>query len=118
MLIRSRLLGCAVVAGVLAAVVAPDTRTLAAPQAPAGQPASAQQPGGGREGLAAAPNRRAAAGRGPVEALASRGGVLVDGSGAPPPGPVGVRVQGNRSTAGRGAGTHGLPPRTAVMRLP
>jgi imidazolonepropionase-like amidohydrolase len=65
-----------------------------------------------REPLTRAPNRRADEGRGPFKTLAIRGAILIDGSGAPPVGPVDIIVEGNRIQAVRSAGTPGLPLRT------
>ena len=85
--------------------------TLSAAQQPqppqrAGQ---AQEPR--RESLKAAPDRRADEGKGPFKTLAIRGVMLIDGSGAPPAGPMDVIVSGNRITAVRSAGTPGLAMR-------
>lgn len=74
-------------------------------------PAATQQPDGDRDPLTPAPNRRADEGKGPFKTLAIRGTMLVDGTGAPPQGPVDVIVQGNRITAVRSAGTPGVPRR-------
>ena len=40
-----------------------------------------------------------------------RGAMLIDGTGAPPRGPVDIVVEGNRIAAVRSAGTPGLPLR-------
>jgi imidazolonepropionase-like amidohydrolase len=63
------------------------------------------------ESLKAAPNRRADEGKGPFKTLVIRGVTLIDGTGAPPQGPVDIVVSGNRITAIRSAGTPGLPMR-------
>jgi imidazolonepropionase-like amidohydrolase len=63
------------------------------------------------ESLKAAPNRGANEGRGPFKTLVIRGVTLIDGTGAPPQGPMDIVVSGNRITAIRSAGTPGLPMR-------
>jgi imidazolonepropionase-like amidohydrolase len=55
----------------------------------------AQQPRS-RDGLNPAPNRRADEGKGPFQAMAIRGAMLIDGTGAPPRGPVDIIVEANR----------------------
>jgi imidazolonepropionase-like amidohydrolase len=65
----------------------------------------------GGESLKAAPNRRADEGRGPFKTLVIRGAMLIDGTGAPPQGPVDIVISGNRIASVRGAGTPGLPLR-------
>ena len=50
-------------------------------------------------------------GAGPFRRLVIRGATLIDGSGAPPRGPVDIVVAGNRIESIRGAGTPGLPLR-------
>jgi imidazolonepropionase-like amidohydrolase len=72
------------------------------PSTPAGPPPE-------RDTLAPAPPRRAGEGLGPFSTLAIRGVMLIDGTGAPPQGPVDVIVQGNRISAVRSAGTPGVP---------
>jgi hypothetical protein len=57
------------------------------------------------------PDRRAGEGEGPYRRLVIRGATLIDGSGAPPMGPVDIVVAGNRIESVRGAGTPGLPLR-------
>ena len=80
-----------------------------AQQAPAraGAPAQSQQ----RESLRGAPDRRADEGKGPFKTLVIRGVMLIDGTGAPPAGPMDVVVQGNRIASIRSAGTPGTPLR-------
>jgi imidazolonepropionase-like amidohydrolase len=63
------------------------------------------------QGLKGAPDRRADEGKGPFKTLAIRGAMLIDGTGAPPTGPVDVTVSGNRITSVRSAGTPGIPMR-------
>jgi len=57
-------------------------------------------------GLVAAPNRRPTEGRGPFPTLTIRNVMVIDGTGAPPFGPMNVVVENNRiariTSAGRG----------------
>jgi len=55
------------------------------------------------------PARGADEGAGPFRKLVIRGVTLVDGSGAPPLGPVDIVIAGNRIQSINGAGTPGLP---------
>jgi imidazolonepropionase-like amidohydrolase len=64
-----------------------------------------------RESITGAPDRRPGEGAGPFKTLAIRGVMLIDGTGAPPQGPMDIIVSGNRITAVRSAGTPGLPLR-------
>jgi imidazolonepropionase-like amidohydrolase len=84
---------------------------LAAQQAPAAARPAAQPQNAPRESLIGAPDRRPNEGLGPFKTLVIRGVTLIDGSGAPPAGPMDIVVSGNRITAVRGAGTPGLPMR-------
>ncbi len=59
--------------------------------------------------LTPAPARRADEGRGPFETLVIRGAILIDGTGAPPRGPVDIVIERNRIRQIRSAGTPGLP---------
>ena len=93
-----------------ALVIAVDDRVVAQ-QTPAAQTSARQGPGG-RDGLTPASNRRAEEGKGPFKTLVIRGVMLIDGTGAPPQGPMDIVVQGNRISAVRSAGTPGLPLRT------
>ena len=54
------------------------------------------------------PDRQPGEGEGPYRRLVIRGATLIDGSGAPPRGPVDIVVAGNRIESIRGAGTPGL----------
>ena len=69
------------------------------------------------------PARAAGEGSGPYQKLVIRGATLIDGSGAPPMGPVDIVIEGNRIAAINGAGTPGLPleadrePRDAVQEI-
>jgi imidazolonepropionase-like amidohydrolase len=56
-----------------------------------------------------APNRPAGEGDGPHQRLIVRGATLIDGTGAPPYGPVDIVIEGNRIAAIRGVGAPGLP---------
>jgi imidazolonepropionase-like amidohydrolase len=56
-----------------------------------------------------APNRGPEEGRGPFKTLVIRGAILIDGTGAPPQGPVDIVVVNNRINAIRSAGTPGVP---------
>jgi cytosine/adenosine deaminase-related metal-dependent hydrolase len=57
------------------------------------------------------PDRQPGEGEGPYRRLVIRNAMLIDGSGAPPRGPVDIVVAGNRIESIRGAGTPGLPLR-------
>src|SRR5687767_3755417 len=99
---KSTTLGCLAAAGLATALLDGGSVVAQQPQQPATQ---TQAPAAEREPLTRAPNRRADEGRGPFKTLAIRGAILIDGTGAPPHGPVDVIVQGNRITAVRSAGT-------------
>jgi len=102
------LIAAAVVAGTV--LVAGGPMVLVAQQPTAGR---AQPPRpAGREEISPAPSRRPDEGRGPFKTLVIRGVMLIDGTGAPPQGPMDVVVQGNRISAVRSAGTPGLAMRT------
>jgi imidazolonepropionase-like amidohydrolase len=73
--------------------------------------ANAPRASGPDETLRPAPNRRTDEGKGPYKTLVIRGAMLIDGTGAPPRGPVDIVVENNRITAIRSAGTPGLPLR-------
>jgi cytosine/adenosine deaminase-related metal-dependent hydrolase len=55
-------------------------------------------------GNKAAPDRRAGEGEGPFERLVIRGITVIDGTGAPPQGPIDLVVQGNRITEVKSVG--------------
>lgn len=55
------------------------------------------------------PARADGEGEGPFDRLIIRGATLIDGTGAPPRGPVDIVVEGNRIVAIEGVGTPGLP---------
>jgi imidazolonepropionase-like amidohydrolase len=72
--------------------------------------AQQRQPGrAAGETLNPAPGRRPDEGRGPFGTLVIRGAILIDGTGAPPVGPVDIVVEQNRIRSIRSAGTPGLP---------
>ncbi|HWH21734.1 MAG TPA: amidohydrolase, partial [Allosphingosinicella sp.] len=62
-------------------------------------------------GMQDVPDRRPGEGAGPFRKLVIRGAMLIDGSGAPPRGPVDIVIAGNRIQSVSGAGTPGLPLR-------
>ena len=68
-------------------------------------------------------DRQPGEGEGPYDRLVIRGAMLVDGSGAPPRGPVDIVIAGNRIESINGAGTPGLalaqdrPPRGAAREI-
>ncbi len=49
-----------------------------------------------QRGVAPAPDRRADEGEGPVDRLVIRGATIIDGTGAPPQGPVDIVIENNR----------------------
>ena len=59
----------------------------------------------------AAPDREAGEGAGPFARLVIRGVTIIDGTGAPPAGPMDVVIEGNRIASIRPAGTPGIPLR-------
>jgi imidazolonepropionase-like amidohydrolase len=61
------------------------------------------------QGVRPAPDRPAGEGEGPFQRLVIRGVTLIDGTGAPPRGPVDIVVEGNRIAAIQNAGTPGVP---------
>jgi imidazolonepropionase-like amidohydrolase len=87
----------------LATALMAASLTLAAqtPQTPLGPPPE-------RDPLNPAPARRSGEGAGPFKTLVIRGAILVDGSGAPPTGPVDIVIENNRIQSIRSAGTPGL----------
>ncbi len=62
--------------------------------------------------LAPRPAPPRAEGEGPFPRLIIRGATMIDGTGAPPVGPVDITIEGNRIASITSAGTPGLPPRT------
>lgn len=75
-------------------------------QAPVQQKVEAVKP---RAGANPAPPRAAGEGAGPFRKMVIRGAMLIDGTGAPPRGPVDIVVENNRITDILDAGTPGLP---------
>lgn len=71
--------------------------------------ATAQEQGARMERV---PDRQPGEGVGPFRRLVIRGATLIDGTGAPPRGPVDIVIAGNRIESVRGAGTPGLPLRS------
>ncbi len=65
----------------------------------------------GAQSLRPAPDRRADEGHGPHRTMVIRGAMLIDGTGAPPNGPVDIVIEGNKIASIRSAGTPGLPLR-------
>lgn len=103
MLLRSLIaLGLAAAVGLAAGRTAST-----APELPAVQPPAPPEPGTIRP----APPRRDGEGDGPFGTLVIRGAILIDGSGAPPVGPVDIVIERDRIAAVRTAGTPGLPLR-------
>ncbi len=70
------------------------------------RPAIARGEGEERKSIPEPPPR--AEGEGPFERLILRGGILVDGTGAPPLGPVDVVIEGNRIVDVKGVGFPGV----------
>ncbi len=64
-------------------------------------------------GLAPAPARRAGEGAGPFNRMVIRNVMIIDGTGAPPYGPMNVIVSGNRIQSIQSAGTPGVPQAAA-----
>ncbi len=60
-------------------------------------------------GVLPAPDRGEDEGAGPFDRLIIRGVTLIDGSGAPPRGPVDIIIEGNRIASIRGVGTPNVP---------
>ncbi len=56
-----------------------------------------------------APDRQAGEGEGPFNRLIIRGAILIDGTGAPPTGPVDIVIEGNRIAEVRNVGFPGVP---------
>ena len=63
--------------------------------------------------LVPAPDRRPGEGAGPFPTLTIRNVMLIDGTGAPPAGPMNVVIEGNRIARITSAGTPGVPPSKA-----
>ena len=68
--------------------------------------------------LVPAPDRRAGEGAGPFPTLTIRNVMVIDGTGAPPAGPMNVVVENNRIARITSAGTPGVPPRPGAPPPP
>jgi hypothetical protein len=90
------------------ALAAPGAGRLATMSAQLQVPAVEQE----RPVLNPAPPRRPDEGRGPFKTMVIRGATLIDGTGAPPVGPVDIIVEQNRIKAIRSAGIPGVPMKT------
>ena len=103
-----RLMSLLAFAGLVAAAVARvGSAPTAGDQTPQTAPAAGRQggaPQGGGGGFIAAPARRAGEGIGPLPLLTIRGVMIIDGTGAPPYGPMDVVIANNRIQAIRGSG--------------
>ncbi len=87
------------------ALLASATATTAEPVVP-GAKVEAVKP---RAGAYPAPARQPGEGAGPFRRLVIRGATLIDGTGAPPRGPVDIVIEGNKIVDILQAGTPGLP---------
>jgi imidazolonepropionase-like amidohydrolase len=83
----------------------------AAPPQTQGRQGGAPQAGRGGGAFIAAPARRTGEGLGPFKTLIIRNVIVIDGTGAPPIGPMNVVVEGNRIARIVGAGTPGVAQR-------
>ena len=68
--------------------------------------------------LVPAPDRRADEGAGPFPTLTIRNVIVIDGTGAPPAGPMNVVVENNRIARISSAGTPGVAPRPGAPPPP
>jgi cytosine/adenosine deaminase-related metal-dependent hydrolase len=105
--LRSPLALRAVAAGVVALAAAAPAAAQTAGTLPDLTPRGAQP----ARGVAPAPARPAGEGEGPFPRLVLRGATVIDGTGAPPQGPMDVVVEGNRIVEVRSVGYPGLPIR-------
>ncbi len=62
-----------------------------------------------RESITPAPDRAPGEGEGPFERLIIRGATVIDGTGAPPRGPMDIVIEGNRIVEVKNLGAPGLP---------
>jgi imidazolonepropionase-like amidohydrolase len=99
--VRQLILGAGIALAIVAAGSGPSLEARQQPRAA----------GPARDALVPAPNRRADEGKGPYKTLVVRGAILIDGTGAPPRGPVDIVIENNRIASIRTAGTPGLPLR-------
>jgi imidazolonepropionase-like amidohydrolase len=87
------------------------------------QPASELQQRPQQPLLTPASNRRQGEGRGPFKTLVIRGAILIDGTGAPPVGPVDIVIDNNRIKSIQSAGIPGItmntkrPPQGADLEI-
>ena len=65
--------------------------------------------------LVPAPDSRAGEGRGPFPTLTITNVIVIDGTGAPPAGPMNVVIERNRIARIASAGTPNVPPRPASL---
>ena len=72
---------------------------------------SAQDEPQDRRQVRHAPDRRVGEGEGPFERLIIRGATVVDGTGAPPQGPIDIVIEGNRIVRVQSVGSPGVPIR-------
>ena len=63
-----------------------------------------------QEPITPSPNRPAGEGEGPFDRLVIRGATVIDGTGAPPRGPVDIVIEGNRLREIRNVGVPVVPP--------
>ncbi len=96
----------ATAAGAAGAQLQPASDGSAADRRAGGEAVVAAKP---RAGANPAPARRAGEGTGPYKRMVIRGATLIDGTGAPPRGPVDIVVDGNKIVDILQAGTPGLP---------
>src|SRR5262245_16209874 len=106
MRVRRLLLAAVVLSGAL--MVASVVDRIVVAQTPAPQTPGAQAAQQMVNGYLPAPNRRTDEGRGPFPTLTIRGVMLIDGTGAPPAGPMDIVIANNRIQAIRGGGTPGV----------
>ncbi|HUF22536.1 MAG TPA: hypothetical protein VMN81_00290 [Vicinamibacterales bacterium] len=85
--------------------------TLLGPELDAVLPELKLRPAVLAQGITPAPARKAGEGLGPFKTLVIRGVTIIDGTGAPPAGPMDVVIEGNRIASIRSAGTPGVPLR-------
>jgi hypothetical protein len=69
-----------------------------------------------RDTLVPAPDRRSGEGQGPYPELTIRNVMVIDGTGAPPAGPMNIVIQQNRITRISSAGTPGVAPRPETIK--
>jgi imidazolonepropionase-like amidohydrolase len=109
-----RLLGILLASGLLAGALLGGMGSPGIEAQTTATPAQGRQGGGGAPqggGFIAAPARRAGEGLGPFKTLLIRGVMVIDGTGAPPYGPMNVTIEGDRILRVTSAGTPGLPGR-------